>query len=758
MAQPDNGTVTSFENILLKNKNVASHPQLAGMLDDYTAAVAGGYTPPPAVIDSLLQLAPKSPSAQARLDALKTQLHVSGFINDQPTLTIADAAGALTEGDGAATLTDSGALSVVDRDAIDIVTVSHTYNNDLVWSDGAIGAELAAALVAGFSVDHDSWDYATSQNLDFLGNNQTIVFSYNVVATDNSGAANGASAPQTVTVAITGTNDSPVAIANDNGGDAVTEAGVNPDDTPFPGDPLATGNVLTNDTDADAGDVITVQGVAAGSLSEPLNTGVGETIRGIYGTLTLAADGAWTYALDNSDPDTDALTQDEAAQDAFTYTVRDAAGATSSAALTIDIAGTDDRPVAPGPLDLDVFVLGHLGSSNVVLVNQGRDQGGVEGQFATVSAGVADAYYNNDVALGDFDRDGDLDAMVVRANWLSGDNVLLINQGDAQGGTEGNFVAYPAPGSSAESSNTWHFALGDLNGDGSLDAYLATWQGTADQILFNEGPSGTGVTFSTAAISGTGAAGSSDVALGDLDRDGDLDAFVSNWGAGPNQVVINQGFVQGGTEGVFIATAADPSETASESTRVALGDTDGDGDLDALATNWGITSPQVYVNQGGDQNGTEGAFVAQTVSATTSDSRAMALADLDGDGDLDGFVANWSTVPNQFLWNQGGAQNGTEGVFIAENAPGTANQVVDVAVGDIDSDGDLDILLAGDTGTNEILVNGGGLQGGTEGAFTLGGTFAGVYCALALGDMDGDGATPAVGANGLPNHDGLLLI
>ena len=433
---------------------------------------------------------------------------------------------------------------------------------------------------------------------------------------------------------------------------------------------------------------------------------------------------------------------------------------TASQTIDVTINGADEA--APGPLDLDVFVTGHLGSSgsspNVILVNQGGVQGGVEGQFATVPAGVADALYNNDVGLGDFDQDGDLDAMVVRANWLSGDNVLLMNQGHAQGGTEGYFIAYPTPGYLAESSNTWHFALGDLNGDGGLDAYLATWQGTADQILFNQGPSGTGVTFSTVAISETGAAGSSDVALGDLDRDGDLDAFVSNWGAGPNQVVINQGGAQGGTEGAFIATAADPSELASASTRAALGDVDGDGDLDALVTNWGTTSPQVYVNQGGDQNGTEGAFVAHTVSAPTSDSRAMALADLDGDGDLDGFIANWNTVPNQFLWNQGGVQNGTEGVFIAANAPGIANMVVDVAVGDIDSDGDLDILLASDTAINEILVNGGGLQGGTEGTFTLGATFAGVYCALALGDLDGDGTTPAVGANGLPNHDGLLLI
>ena len=65
MPKLNNGMITSFENILLKNKNVASHPQLASMLDNYSAAVAGGYTPPSVVIDSLLHLDPKSPLAQA---------------------------------------------------------------------------------------------------------------------------------------------------------------------------------------------------------------------------------------------------------------------------------------------------------------------------------------------------------------------------------------------------------------------------------------------------------------------------------------------------------------------------------------------------------------------------------------------------------------------------------------------------------------------------------------------------------------------
>ena len=43
-----------------------------------------------------------------------------------------------------------------------------------------------------------------------------------------------------------------MAVADGNGGDAVSECGVNPGNTPFAGDPAATGNVLTNDTDVDS--------------------------------------------------------------------------------------------------------------------------------------------------------------------------------------------------------------------------------------------------------------------------------------------------------------------------------------------------------------------------------------------------------------------------------------------------------------------------------------------------------------------------
>src|SRR5207249_3652085 len=112
-----------------------------------------------------------------------------------------------------------------------------------------------------------------------------------------------------LTIHITGTNDAPTAVADNNGTDLVTESGVNPGNTPFAGDPSAAGNVLANDTDPDAGDskaVAAVNGAAS-------NLGVAVT--GTYGTLTLGATGGYTYSLDNLDTDTNALAQGQTADD-----------------------------------------------------------------------------------------------------------------------------------------------------------------------------------------------------------------------------------------------------------------------------------------------------------------------------------------------------------------------------------------------------------------------------------------------------------
>ena len=142
---------------------------------------------------------------------------------------------------------------------------------------------------------------------------------------------------------LQGANHAPVAVADSNAADAVVEAGAG-----TTGDATASGNVLLNDSDPDAGDTLAVQGIAAGGGTAPVSTGVGTAIAGHYGSITLAADGSYSYALDNGNPATNALAEGAAAHETFTYTVRDALGAVTTARITIAITGSNDSAVITG--------------------------------------------------------------------------------------------------------------------------------------------------------------------------------------------------------------------------------------------------------------------------------------------------------------------------------------------------------------------------------------------------------------------------
>ena len=122
----------------------------------------------------------------------------------------------------------------------------------------------------------------------------------------------------------------------------VVEAGIHPTNVPFAGTPVATGNVLTNDVTIDVAAVKVISGVAAG-VESTASGNVGATLAGVYGTLVMNADGSFTYTLDNSKANP--LAQGQQANDVFTYTMNDSLGDSSTTTLTIDVIGTDDRPV-----------------------------------------------------------------------------------------------------------------------------------------------------------------------------------------------------------------------------------------------------------------------------------------------------------------------------------------------------------------------------------------------------------------------------
>jgi hypothetical protein len=120
---------------------------------------------------------------------------------------------------------------------------------------------------------------------------------------------------------------------------------------------------------------------------------------------------------------------------------------------------------------------------------------------------------------------------------------------------------------------TFSISLGDLDGDGDLDAVVANYQKPC-QVWTNNG---TGV-FSAAQAMGESKTGHG-VALGDLDGDGDLDVFVA-LNEEKDQVWLNDG------SGNFTDSNQRLGNAEDHSPSVSLVDVDNDGDLDAFATNY----------------------------------------------------------------------------------------------------------------------------------------------------------------------------
>ena len=137
-----------------------------------------------------------------------------------------------------------------------------------------------------------------------------------MAATDLGGLA--ASETFNIAVTIPG-NTPPTAVAD--AGDATEKGGV----ANGSGGAVASGNVLTNDTDPDAGDTKIVTAVGFGATAGTLGT----ALNGTYGSLVLNASGAYTYAINENNAAVQALRlSTNTLSDVFSYTMRDTAGAT----------------------------------------------------------------------------------------------------------------------------------------------------------------------------------------------------------------------------------------------------------------------------------------------------------------------------------------------------------------------------------------------------------------------------------------------
>ncbi|QSI78358.1 VCBS domain-containing protein [Niveibacterium microcysteis] len=234
------------------------------------------------------------------------------------------------------TLTTGGQLQVSDVDAGQAVFQPQT---------------AVAGAHGSFSIDASgNWTYTLNNAnpaVQALGEGQSLPSEEFTVK-----SADGTTS--TVTVAITGTNDGPVAAID-------TNSLVKTDTT------AASGNVLTNDSDIDTAHAsLIVSAVGATPVS-------GTTVVvGNYGTLTIHADGSYTYVQDASNAAVIALKPTDAPlHDVFNYTLSDGS-ATSNATLDIAISGANTAPVAM-PAHENVTEGGALFNGNVVATDAESD-------------------------------------------------------------------------------------------------------------------------------------------------------------------------------------------------------------------------------------------------------------------------------------------------------------------------------------------------------------------------------------------------
>ena len=270
--------------------------------------------------------------------------------NDAP-VAVADS-GAATEAGGLNNATAGADASGnvlandTDADSGDTKNVSGVAAGVQASTSGSVGAavtgnygsiSISSAGVYVYSIDNSN---ATVQALRTSGQTLQDVFSYTVI--DNAGL----SSTTQVTITIQGANDTPTA-AVDNTAVAV-EAGGTANGTPGTN---GTGNVLSNDTDLDSvsnGETKAVAGVAAG-VQASASGNVASSVIGSFGSITINADGSYTYLVNNSNSSVQALrTASDTLVDVFTYTMTDAGGLTSTSQVTVTLQGSNDAPVGVG--------------------------------------------------------------------------------------------------------------------------------------------------------------------------------------------------------------------------------------------------------------------------------------------------------------------------------------------------------------------------------------------------------------------------
>jgi hypothetical protein len=341
---------------------------------------------------------------------------------------------------------------------------------------------------------------------------------------------------------------------------------------------------------------------------------------------------------------------------------------------------------------------------------------GGTGVFTQTSTLNADS--SSIVISADFDNDGDLDLAI--ASGVSDSISIFKNDGN------GGFTLYSKVAVSPRGQKLY-MAAGDIDVDGDIDLVVPINIAPGYVAILKNNGNGIFTATSTVPVGNRPHSAS----LADLDGDGDLDIAVANngTGGGANSSVA---ILKNDGNGNFTLTFS--IDVQGCEFPLAIGDLDGDGDLDIAVSahcTFGVT---ILRNNGA------GVFtIASVVNAGNYPSN-VTMGDFDGDGDLDLAIPNRNDASSSPTTITILKNNGSGGFTLSSTATITGHHTFFVAAADIDNDGDLDLIAPyqNQTGGGGVSI----LRNDGTGAFTevaTIGTNLVVPVTVAFGDFDGDG-------------------
>ncbi len=321
--------------------------------------------------------------------------------------------------------------------------------------------------------------------------------------------------------------------------------------------------------------------------------------------------------------------------------------------VAVDLDGDGDRDLVTCSQQVGAFPL-----------RIWRNQGGVFVDGSALALAGIGGWTAGRVVAADLDGDGDQD--LIAPGWT---NHLLENLGNG---------VFADVSSRLPANYTFCTSVAALDADGDNDLDLVFGCTGQDRLCRNDG---SGVFTDATALLPADNDATAAVAAFDADGDGDADLLFAN--AGPDRFYRND-------QGTFSDQSANVPQHR-DAGRLVIADVDQDGDLDVCLASavdafaW-VQTLQLWLNAG---NGVFHDGTARPLSA--AEGYAPALADLDGDGDLDCFLGTADNKPN-LLFRNDGTGNFTE--VTASQLPANTDRVRAAAFGDVDGDGDADLLLA----------------------------------------------------------------